>query len=161
MMTEGGTYPSEGKEGITKGDAAPDLACARSSGPYWRNQVCPVTRTRSLYPVSPCPKSRRSCLPATSASPGSAIRFSASPWLPTARGGLFPFRGGELPAARPLPRGAGRALHDAHPDEGRGRLVGSRGGKPDHPRYGIRVTEIATKPWHMKECSPYDLSNVL
>ncbi|MGE6171236.1 hypothetical protein ACLHZW_18560 [Aeromonas media] len=27
--------------------------------------------------------------------------------------------------------------------------------------YGIRVTEIATQPWHMKECCPYDLSNVL
>ena len=79
----------------------------------------------------------------------------------TLASGLLPFRGGELPAAGPLPRGAGRALHDAHPDEGRGRLVGSRGGKPGHPRYGIRVTEIATKPWHMKECSPYDLSNVL
>src|SRR5690606_2705702 len=112
-------------------------------------------------PVSPCPNSRRSCLPATSASPGSAIRFSASPWLLTARGGLFPFRRGGLSTAGPLPPGAGRALHDAHPDGGHGRLVGSRGGKPDHPRYGIRVTEIATQPWHMKECCPYDLSNVL
>ena len=55
----------------------------------------------------------------------------------TLASGLLPFRGGELPAAGLLPRGAGRALHDAHPDEGRGRLVGSRGGKPDHPRYGI------------------------
>lgn len=28
-------------------------------------------------------------------------------------------------------------------------------------RYGVKVTEIVTQPWHMKECGPYDLSSVL